>query len=381
MSTELKNKGPLTGVRILDLSTMIAAPYGRIARVPKGSPPGTASSPIWTSVIGSAVAEGLVVPVRFVLTAGGDDLVAHFVHDRRAVLGHRGNGDRLGVRAAAVVGGHDAAVVGGVLVRAHTEDLPQLPGQRDVEPAGGALRGRGHRDGGAGPADAVVPAGGGPVAALLRQHPDAPEPRLPQRLPVAVLLDLGVAGSEPDVVGRGRQQVAGAEVAGTQPLQPRHPLRGEQGVLARQQDALADGHDLGARRPRHGDGPAPPLVGGVEALEVVRDHAVALGAETEMLADGLGSRGLLRGLTGEVDRLGAGGVDRGRARPASRPGGGTSGGGADGGTRGGGLTRWAHAPILAYGTAWPDPRPDARPDARPVRAAVRRRRSMGGTAV
>src|SRR5690606_31564110 len=97
--------------------------------------------------------------------------------------------------------------------------------------------------------------------------------------------------------------------------------------------------------------------------------------------DGLGSRGLLRGLTGEVDRLGAGGVDRGRARPASRPGGGTGGGGADGGTRGGGLTRWAHAPILAYGTAWPDPRPDAPPVGRPVRRAVRRRRPRGGAAV
>src|SRR5690606_39415086 len=95
----------------------------RIARVPKGSPSGTASSPIWTSVIGSAVAEGLVDPVRFVLTAGGDDLVAHFVHDRRAVLGHRGNGDRLGGRAAARVVGHAATDVRGGCVSAHAADM------------------------------------------------------------------------------------------------------------------------------------------------------------------------------------------------------------------------------------------------------------------
>ena len=64
-------------------------------------------------------------------------------------------------------------------------------------------------------------------------------------------------GHQPLVVRPARQQVADAEVAGADPLAPRHPGRREQGVRAGQQHALAHRDHLGPRRPGHRDRPAP----------------------------------------------------------------------------------------------------------------------------
>ena len=87
----------------------------------------------------------------------------------------------------------------------------------------------------------------------------------------------GVAGLQAQVLGLGGQQVAGAHVAGAQPLAPRHPLGREQRVGAGQQDRLVERDDLRAGGPGDRHGPAPAAVAGFLALEEVRDDAVSLG--------------------------------------------------------------------------------------------------------
>src|SRR5580692_8274230 len=114
---------------------------------------------------------------------------------------------------------------------------------------------------------------------------------------------------EPLVVVRGRQQVADAHVTGTDPVAPRHPVRREERVGARQQQALADRHRLGARSPRDRHCPPPPGVGRVQASEQVRGDAIAICLDAEMLADLTGSRDLDGCGPGQVDGGGAGLID------------------------------------------------------------------------
>ncbi len=232
------------------------------------------------------------------------------------------------------------AVGRGVLVGAHAEGLPEGTADRGEETArhaGGRCR---LRHGGLG-AVRLLPAVGGGVQPVAGQHPGAAHAeflgdrrdrtagRGHREVGRAALGDLGVlrlhqvghllghrgvrrrlvragvAGLQTEVLGVGGQEVAGAHVAGAQPLAPRHPLRCEDGVGAGQQDRLVDGDDLGAGGAGDGDGPAPATVAGLPAPEEVRDDAVALGDQPLVLPHDPGRGGLLGGGAGEVDGLGA----------------------------------------------------------------------------
>ena len=103
----------------------------------------------------------------------------------------------------------------------------------------------------------------------------------------------------------------GREIARPDPLRPRHPGRGKQRALARQE------HDLvhsGVPRPgRAGqrDRPEPAGIAGQRRAERVRDDMLALGRGAQMIgnrvpADGLG-RLPGRRHRGEQKRVGGGG--------------------------------------------------------------------------
>ena len=107
---------------------------------------------------------------------------------------------------------------------------------------------------------AVVPALRGQVAALEREHPRPTEAELvDDRCSLVVGALAGeVRRHEPQVVLVGREQVAGRQVAGLDPLAPRHPRRGDDGLVAGQQHDLVDGDGVlaGHVRDRHGPDPA-----------------------------------------------------------------------------------------------------------------------------
>ena len=155
-----------------------------------------------------------------------------------------------------------------------------------------------------------------------REHPDARERELVDR----DLVELGVArgrpaGLEARVVGAERQHVARADVAGAQPLGPRHPLGAEDRVVAGQQLGLAHGRDAAARHARHRDRPLPAAVAAGQGGEPVGDQALALDDDAEVLADVCGVAGQLdRDLTCEVDGRAEDGVLRGggHVRPRGR---------------------------------------------------------------
>lgn len=129
----------------------------------------------------------------------------------------------------------------------------------------------------------------------------------------------GVARLQAQVVRLGGQQVARPHVARPQPLAPRHPLRREQRVGARQQYRLVERDVLRAGGPGDRHRPAPAPVGRVLALEVVRDHAVPLGDHGHMLAHHSRRGRFLGRRAGEVYGLGAQTVGNGgTGRTASR---------------------------------------------------------------
>ena len=110
-------------------------------------------------------------------------------------------------------------------------------------------RGLGQRRVGA--AVAVVPALRGEVAALDGEGADPPEAELLGDLPdlrlvvgVERVVAEGVRRDQPRVLVADRQQVAGREVAGLEPLAVGHPGRGHDGLVAGDQHHLVDGDAL-----------------------------------------------------------------------------------------------------------------------------------------
>ncbi len=127
----------------------------------------------------------------------------------------------------------DDMPVGRHLVAAHPEHRAQRPGQRQEEAAVAAdpLGGLRHlRDGAV---VAVVPALRGLGAAPGAHHLAPAQPDLGGGLVDLRVTGGHVAGHQPRVVRRGRQQVAGAQVARPDALIPGHPLRRQQRRRAR----------------------------------------------------------------------------------------------------------------------------------------------------
>ena len=101
----------------------------------------------------------------------------------------------------------------------------------------------------------------------------------------------GVRRHQPRVVVLDRQQVAGRQVAGLDPLLVGHPVRRHDRLVAGDQHDLVDGDRLLPRGPGHGDRPAPadgsrPAGAG----EQVGDDPLALGLVAEVVADVGGAR-------------------------------------------------------------------------------------------
>ena len=175
------------------------------------------------------------------------------------------------------------AVVVGVAVGADAEGVDQRAGHPDQEAAAAAEVGRGLGQRRLGAAVAVVPALGGELAALEREGADPAEAEL-----VGDVADLGlVVGVErvvaegvrrhqPRVVVGDRQQVAGRQVAGLDPLPVGHPRRRDDRLVAGDQHDLVDGDVLLRGRPGDGDRPAPADVAAAGAGEQVGDQPLAL---------------------------------------------------------------------------------------------------------
>ena len=238
------------------------------------------------------------------------------VVDRGQLLDRRLGGldQRLGVGAAAVVGADHPAVV-----RARRSCRRRRTPAASSRPAAGRSR---RCRSGRRPARRWRSAPSGPWspsyqrwAVSARPSRDITRAR-PRPSSQADLLDRRVVGEhvargQPLVVGRGRQQVADAEVARLEPLLPGQPAGREQRVGAGQQHRLADRDVLAARHPGDGDGPPPAAVAGEAAVEVVGDQPFALGHD---LAGGRrrrsASTSVMRG-TGHLDGGGADLVETG----------------------------------------------------------------------
>src|SRR5215469_15352393 len=227
---------------------------------------------------------------------------------------------------------HDPAIVWRVLVRADTESTTERSGERRQEAAGdaGPRCRTGQRR--PGPVLTRVPPGRGGVLADCRQDPgpsagrDAPGPivtwcdqaavlravtgaaarralrvgtqaqrrgELPAFGPGRAVIPVQYAvvaleharGDQALVVAGSGHEVADPEVPRTDPLAPRHPVWGQQGIRARQQYNLADGHGLRAGCARHRHRPAPALVCLVLAAEQVGNHALIVSHDADVLAD------------------------------------------------------------------------------------------------
>ena len=190
------------------------------------------------------------------------------------------------MRPAAVVQGDDAAIIGGPLVGADTEEMTHETCDGQEEAAGRAGRVRLADTVGVRTVVAVVPPLGGPLNALGTEHAGAPEVELVQGDRVS-LLPRGLPPRLEALVGFAFGQTVGAgDVAGADPVGPGHPGRGEEGVLPRQELQLADRRCSAPRRPRHGHRPPPAVVARQVALEEVGDQALGLQLRGRVLAHG-----------------------------------------------------------------------------------------------
>jgi hypothetical protein len=138
----------------------------------------------------------------------------------------------------------------------------------------------------------VLPPFGGRQPAVPGKHPDPAETELEGDLLDLRVAGVEIAGHQPVIVRRRRQQVARAQVARLQPLTPRHPGRREQCALAGQQHHL--GHARWrVRRTHHGDRPVPADVAGQGGGEGMGGRVLVLSPDPEVAAHlGLRAAGL-----------------------------------------------------------------------------------------
>ena len=183
-----------------------------------------------------------------------------------------------------MVQGHDGPVVGGPLVRAHTEHGAHVAAHLHEEAARGAgvtratprLR----------PALGIVPALSRLIAPLLRQDAGAPQPKFTHNRQIRVIARILEALLEALIVRFVRQNVVARNVRGTQAFLPRHPLGGEKRTLARSHVDLAHGGDASARHTSNGHRPAPTHVASVSRREIVGAQAFRHHLEANVIADG-----------------------------------------------------------------------------------------------
>ena len=237
------------------------------------------------------------------------------------------------MRTAAVVDRDHPAVVWRVRVRARTEKLAERRAERHEEPAGGTRRWRGVRQGRAGTVIRRIPALGRLVASDRRQHAfasvygnsngeahiafaAAPGGYIVAATPCGHIIapECGHRNQSFVVVVR-REQISDAEIARLQTVAPGYPCWSEQCVRPGQKRTLAYRHGLGPCRAGYRHGPAPATVGGVEALEQMRDYAIAVGLRPNNCAHLSGPGNILSGGARNTDRLRADLVkDGGRLR-------------------------------------------------------------------
>jgi hypothetical protein len=188
------------------------------------------------------------------------------------------------MRAAAVLDRHHVGVGIGELVGAHAEACLQRTRQRDEETAGAAVGRRLLRHCAVRTELRGVPAVGGLQPAVPGQHLHPAQAEFEGHLLELLIAGVGVTRHQPGIVRRRRQQVAGAEVARLQPFAPRHPVRRQQGTVARQQHHL--GHPRRpVRRPHQGHRPVPAAVAGQGGGKGMGGHIRGLGPYAEVRAD------------------------------------------------------------------------------------------------
>ena len=241
-----------------------------------------------------------------------EDVVGH--RDRLLLAGQLD----LGVRAAAVVERHHAAVVVGVAVGADAERAGQVAGQAHEEAARPAGLGSALGERRLGTAVAGVPALGRHVDALRGEGADPAEAEVLGDL-AHLRLGVGVERVVAEGVGRHQarvlvldgEQVAGREVAGLEPLLVGDPRRRHDRVGAGDEHDLVDGGLAAVRGTGQRHRPAPAGVAGARAGEQVGDDELTLALGTEVLTDVGGVRQVEDHGAREVGGRGQGGVGRG----------------------------------------------------------------------
>ena len=94
-----------------------------------------------------------------------------------------------------------------------------------------------------------------------------------------------VAGHQPRVVAKRGEKVAGTQVAGTDPLLPRHPCGCQQRRRTRHQHDLADRRVVGTGMSRDHDCPLPAAVSGQVGQEAMGGGGVVVVGDADVLAD------------------------------------------------------------------------------------------------
>ncbi len=160
------------------------------------------------------------------------------------------------------------------LVDAHPKRRPDRLRSRHKERTAAAMQGRLLGKNTGRPEIPATP----PLLGIRQPRPT--QPRALRGIPARTIRGrrLGRNIREPRVMRLRRQHVTGMKIPGANPLRPRHPIRGLQGLPrgGRHERRLVDRDVLASRRARHHHLPLPPRVARDLGGEAVRRHMVGV---------------------------------------------------------------------------------------------------------